>query len=115
MSSIWDMFVRVLLDIPKENVLSKQSMSWRLMTLLPRLLDSDDFTLLHHYLAGNIDKRKLFQLSSHVANLFDQYLTYRPDWLTQWEVGRQVRGLGESQAWQASLREALMEHTAGLG
>ena len=105
-SFIWDMFVRVLPDIPKESAFSKQSMSWKLMTLLPQLLDSDDFALLRHYLTDDTDKRKLFQLSSRAADLFDQYLVYRPDWLTQWESGRLVEGLGESQAWQAPLWKA---------
>ena len=82
-SFIWDMFVRVLPDIPKESAFSKQSMSWKLMTLLPQLLDGDDFALLRHYLTDDTDKRKLFQLSSRAADLFDQYLVYRPDWLTQ--------------------------------
>lgn len=89
-SFIWDMFVRVLPDIPKESAFSKQSMSWKLMTLLPQLLDGDDFALLRHYLTDDTDKRKLFQLSSRAADLFDQYLVYRPEWLTQWEAGRLV-------------------------
>ena len=112
-SFIWDMFVRVLPDIPKESAFNKQSMSWKLMTLLPQLLD--DFALLRHYLTDDTDKRKLFQLSSRAADLFDQYLVYRPDWLTQWEAGRLVEGLGESQAWQAPLWKALVEYTAELG
>ncbi|MGQ7116233.1 exodeoxyribonuclease V subunit gamma, partial [Escherichia sp. TWPC-MK] len=45
-SFIWDMFVRVLPEIPKESAFNKQSMSWKLMTLLPQLLDREDFTLL---------------------------------------------------------------------
>ncbi|MEG1419735.1 MAG: exodeoxyribonuclease V subunit gamma [Citrobacter sp.] len=114
-SFIWDMFVRVLPDIPKESAFSKQSMSWKLMTLLPQLLGNEEFTLLRHYLTDDTDKRKLFQLSSRAADLFDQYLVYRPDWLTQWEAGKQVEGLGESQIWQAPLWKALVEYTAELG
>lgn len=93
-SFIWEMFVRVLPDIPKESAFSKQSMSWKLMTLLPQLLDKDEFVLLRHYLTDDTDKRKLFQLSARAADLFDQYLVYRPDWLTQWEAGKSVEGLG---------------------
>ena len=114
-SFIWDMFVRVLPEIPKESAFNKQSMSWKLMTLLPQLLDREDFTLLRHYLTDDSDKRKLFQLSSKAADLFDQYLVYRPDWLTQWEAGHLVEGLGEAQAWQAPLWKALVEYTHELG
>lgn len=97
-SFIWDMFVRVLPEIPKESAFNKQSMSWKLMTLLPQLLEREDFTLLRHYLTDDSDKRKLFQLSSKAADLFDQYLVYRPEWLAQWETGHLVEGLGEAQA-----------------
>ncbi|HAY5025231.1 TPA: exodeoxyribonuclease V subunit gamma [Escherichia coli] len=114
-SFIWDMFVRVLPEIPKESAFNKQSMSWKLMTLLPQLLDREDFTLLQHYLADDSDKRKLFQLSSKAADLFDQYLVYRPEWLAQWETGHLVEGLGEAQAWQAPLWKALVEYTHELG
>ncbi|HCN1398949.1 TPA: exodeoxyribonuclease V subunit gamma [Escherichia coli] len=114
-SFIWDMFVRVLPEIPKESAFNKQSMSWKLMTLLPQLLDREDFTLLRHYLTDDSDKRKLFQLSSKAADLFDQYLVYRPDWLAQWEIGHLVEGLGEAQAWQAPLWKALVEYTHQLG
>ncbi|WP_097450297.1 exodeoxyribonuclease V subunit gamma [Escherichia coli] len=113
-SFIWDMFVRVLPEIPKESAFNKQSMSWKLMTLLPQLLEREDFTLLRHYLTDDSDKRKLFQLSSKAADLFDQYLVYRPDWLAQWETGHLVEGLGEAQAWQAPLWKALVEYTHQL-
>ncbi|WP_097419651.1 exodeoxyribonuclease V subunit gamma [Escherichia coli] len=114
-SFIWDMFVRVLPEIPKESAFNKQSMSWKLMTLLPQLLEREDFTLLRHYLTDDSDKRKLFLLSSKAADLFDQYLVYRPDWLAQWETGHLVEGLGEAQAWQAPLWKALVEYTDELG
>ncbi|GCZ62384.1 exonuclease V gamma subunit RecC [Escherichia coli] len=114
-SFIWDMFVRVLPEIPKESAFNKQSMSWKLMTLLPQVLEREDFTLLRHYLTDDSDKRKLFQLSSKAADLFDQYLVYRPDWLAQWETGHLVEGLGEAQAWQAPLWKALVEYTDELG
>lgn len=103
------MFVRVLPEIPKESAFNKQSMSWKLMTLLPQLLDREDFTLLRHYLTDDSDKRKLFQLSSKAADLFDQYLVYRPDWLAQWEAGNLVEGLGG-----AGLASAVVEGVGGI-
>ena len=114
-SFIWDMFVRVLPDIPGESAFNKQSMSWKLMTLLPELIDGDEFVMLRHYLHDDTDKRKLFQLASRVADLYDQYLVYRPEWLTRWEAGELIDGLDENQRWQAPLWKVLVEHTAALG
>lgn len=108
-SFIWEMFVRVLPDIPKESAFSKQSMSWKLMTLLPQLLDKDEFVLLRHYLTDDTDKRKLFQLSARAASLFDQYLVYRPDWLTQWEAGKPWKVWGG-----AKLAGAAVESIGGI-
>ncbi|MNV07758.1 RecBCD enzyme subunit RecC [compost metagenome] len=71
--------------------------------------------MLRHYLSDDTDKRKLFQLASRTADLYDQYLVYRPDWLTRWEAGALVDGLPEAQIWQAPLWKALVEHTAKLG
>ncbi len=114
-SFIWEMFVRVLPDIPGESAFNKQGMSWKLMTLLPDLIAGDEFVMLRHYLSDDTDKRKLFQLASRIADLYDQYLVFRPEWLTRWEAGERVDGLDESQQWQAPLWKALVEHTAALG
>lgn len=112
---IWEMFVCVLEDIPAESAFTKQSMSWKLMSLLPQMLSRPEFTMLNHYLEDDNDHRKLFQLCSRVADLFDQYLVYRPDWLSHWEAGKWVDGLDDVQLWQAPLWKALVEHTAQLG
>ena len=114
-SFIWDMFVRVLPDIPKQSAFNKQSMSWKLMTLLPEMLTHDEFAMLRHYLNDDTDKRKLFQLASRTADLYDQYLVYRPEWLTRWEAGELIDGLDQAQVWQAPLWKALVEHTEKLG
>ncbi|GAA0471751.1 MULTISPECIES: exodeoxyribonuclease V subunit gamma [Tatumella] len=112
---IWQMFMQVLPGIPRQSAFNKSAMSWKLMTLLPEMLARDDFLPLRHYLNDDDDKRKLFQLSSRIADLFDQYLVYRPDWLNQWQQQQLVEGLGDAQQWQAPLWRALVEYTAELG
>lgn len=114
-SFIWDMFVRILPDIPEQSAFNKQSMSWKLMTLLPEMLVQEAFTPLRQYLADDSDKRKLFQLASRVADLYDQYLVYRPEWLTRWEADERVDDLDDAQQWQAPLWKALVAHTEALG
>ncbi|WP_256853133.1 exodeoxyribonuclease V subunit gamma [Pantoea sp. Fr+CA_20] len=114
-SFIWEMFVRVLPDIPVESAFSKASMSWKLMHRLPSLLRQDEFASLRHYLSDDGDKRKLFQLSARIADLFDQYLVYRADWLNSWERGQNIDGLGDAQIWQAALWRDLVNYTEELG
>ncbi|SFN09325.1 DNA helicase/exodeoxyribonuclease V, gamma subunit [Izhakiella capsodis] len=113
---IWDMFIRVLPDIPKESAFNKSSMSWKLMAILPEMLALPAFRQLHYYLTEDINCRKLFQLASRVADLFDQYLVYRPDWLNAWEKGEQVADLSDdlTQQWQATLWRRLVAYTAEL-
>lgn len=114
-SFIWQMFTRVLPDIPDESAFAKPAMTWRLMALLPRLCQQPDFAAISEYLRDDDDKRKVFQFAARVADLFDQYLVYRPDWLESWQRGEVIDGIGEAQRWQAPLWRALMAETERAG
>ena len=111
---IWEMFTRVLSGIPKESAFSKDAMTWKLMALLPNYLDDPAFKPLLHYLKDDEDKRKLHQLAGRVADLFDQYLVYRPDWLSAWENDQLIDGLSDNQYWQKTLWLALQRYTEDL-
>lgn len=112
---IWDMFTKVLPGIPKESAFSKDAMTWKLMWLLPGKLEEPEFAALQHYLTDDSDKRKIHQLAARVADLFDQYLVYRPEWLKTWQQGRLVEeDLDASQLWQAPLWRSLCEYTEML-
>ncbi|BAO00124.1 hypothetical protein HHS_01540 [Candidatus Pantoea carbekii] len=100
---IWNMFLKVLPEIPEEYAFTKTQMTWKLMHCLPNLLNKKNFYSIKQYLYADDDKRKLHQLSMRIATLFDQYLIYRPDWLNIWENGQLIDGLGKTQQWQAEL------------
>jgi len=112
---IWDMFTKVLPGIPKESAFSKDAMTWKLMWLLPEMLMQPEFAPLQHYLIDDGDKRKIHQLAGRVADLFDQYLVYRPQWLESWQRQELIDELAEAQPWQAALWRRLVEYTDELG
>ena len=108
-SFIWEMFTRVLPDMPSVSPFNKGAMSWQLMVLLPGLLSRPAFAPLASYLSPNgeaPEQVRLWQLCEQIADLFDQYLVYRPDWIASWEAGgglaAELDGV-EGQAWQPEL------------
>ncbi|TNH06464.1 exonuclease V subunit gamma, partial [Testudinibacter sp. TR-2022] len=86
-SFIWHQYHRTLPNVPQRNAFEKESMQWHLMALIPTLLLLPEFAELKQYLSGQpqTEQQKLYQLSGKIADLFDQYLVYRPEWITAWE------------------------------
>ena len=94
-SFIWEMFTRVLAaDVPRQSPYNKGAMSWHLMTILPALLAVPPLPLWVGASGGRWtgavirEQVRLWQLCQKVADLFDQYLVYRPDWIARWEEGK---------------------------
>ncbi|MGE4534321.1 exodeoxyribonuclease V subunit gamma [Halomonas sp.] len=116
---LWQAYRSVLGEeqVPPVSPFDKPRLVWRLMRLLPALLDSDTFTPLARFLEGDDDLRKRHQLAERLADLFDQYQVYRADWLAAWAAGEDVlitargesRPLAEEQRWQAELWRALRD------
>ncbi|GAK85597.1 exodeoxyribonuclease V gamma chain [Vibrio ponticus] len=92
---IWNMFTEVLPDVPKRSAFNKESMSWKLMHILPTMLDLPEFAPLQRYLLDDQDSSKLYQLAEKIADIFDGYLVYRPEWIASWESGQVVAEIGD--------------------
>ncbi|SDS62303.1 exodeoxyribonuclease V subunit gamma [Pseudomonas prosekii] len=117
-SFMWQVYRMVLGrdEIPVKSLLDKAPLTWRLMRLLPQLIDQPHFEPLQRFLTHDTDLRKRYQLSERLADLFDQYQVYRADWLEDWAEGKhQLRnGRGEAKpltpanCWQAELWRALL-------
>lgn len=84
-SFLWQQYRLLFPGLPKENIFDRQITTWRLMRIIPDVLEQAEFKPLRSYLKKQKDQFKLFQLSSKIADLFDQYLVYRPNWLIGWE------------------------------
>lgn len=112
---IWEMFTRILPDVPKRSAFNKEAMTWKLMERLPALLPRDEFAPLRRYLEHDDDQSKCYQLAEKIADIFDGYLVYRPDWIATWEAGEEVAELDGEQPWQPILWRDLYQYTLDLG
>ncbi|MGL6071965.1 exodeoxyribonuclease V subunit gamma, partial [Craterilacuibacter sp.] len=99
----WQLMQQVLPGLPRKSTFVPEVLSWRLMALLPTLA-GEPYQALARYLEGG--EASAFELSGKVADIFDQYLVFRPEWIRAWEKG-ELLGLGEDEAWQAALWRVL--------
>lgn len=74
----------------------QQVLLWRLFHALPQLADQPQFREVRQYLQGQNHAIKCYQLAEAISDVFDKYLVYRPDILSQWDQGT-------DQSWQAAL------------
>ena len=83
---------------------------WRIQELLPTYKDHPAFQTLRDYLhtspSPEDDATRAFQLAGRIAEVFDQYLIYRPDLLLQWE------DRPDEKDWQAVLWQQLCQGQA---
>lgn len=103
-SFMWQLVRRAFPDLPLRSPLDCEPLAWRVLRELPLLQQVEAAALHRHWQAA--DARGRFELASRVADVFDQYLVYRPDWILGWEQGR-LFGLGADEAWQAALWRAM--------
>ena len=93
---LWTMARAVLRHLPPTSNFDQPVMHWRLMALLRDLEETPCFAPVRAYLDGGHDEFRRYELAGRIADCFDQYLVYRPDWITCWEAG-------EEDDWQAEL------------
>ncbi len=114
---LWRSYRQILgaANVPPRSPVDKSAFTWRLMRDLPLLTEQPVFSALAHYLRA-AEPERLWQLASRLADLFDQYQVYRPDWLGDWAAGRdwlaapQRGGMSvpPDQLWQPQLWRAVL-------
>ncbi|MGB5831076.1 MAG: exodeoxyribonuclease V subunit gamma [Thiohalocapsa sp.] len=110
-SFFWRVFRAWIADLPEHSGYDREQLAWRIYARLPARLGDAAFGELAGYLGGEPRALKRWQLSRRIADLFDQYLVYRPELLLDWEAGREPHWQGK--VWQAELWRELSAEIAG--
>lgn len=107
---IWSMARTIYPEIPDLLPSEKGPMSWEIFDLLGNGGGKIHRSLRHYTERGGEEGSELrrWQLARSIADVFDQYLVYRPGLLLGWERGDTVYG-GETEVWQEELWRALVE------
>jgi exodeoxyribonuclease V gamma subunit len=98
---IYEIIGKVIPDLPEQSPFDPKFLTWKIMKILPTLIEMPAFESIKNYLDKGGFDLKGFQLAERIADLMDQYLLYRPDWIFRWEKG-------EEDHWQAVLWRALI-------
>jgi exodeoxyribonuclease V gamma subunit len=88
--------------------LSEELLEWAIRATLPGLLKEPEFSELARYLASDPHGVRIAELGARLATVFDQYLTYRPEWTRAWEGGGIV-SVGPEDRFQALLFRKVAE------
>ena len=98
-------------EFPAVSPYDRSRLVWRVMRLIsanPGLSGA-----IRAYLsAGRGSDLHLYQLAREITLLFDEYLMYRPDWIMDWQTGRQEEA-GHA-GWQSELWRLIQEDLRGL-
>lgn len=107
--SLWQWIARVVPGVRAESPFAPGVLAWRIFAAFDDPAFGAAHPRLNDYLVRS-DAAMRFQLAQQVAGVFDQYITYRPQWLAQWSVGRRsvledgaAASACADDAWQAAL------------
>jgi len=135
-SFIWQLAQILMPDDPHIPIFEKSNLRWQILERLPEKLSDERYKNLSSYIealsntklstATNSEQEKfqtsehvLFELSDALADLFDAYQNYRPDWVAAWESGELIStassgdtNFSNLEVWQADLWRSLYPKSA---
>jgi exodeoxyribonuclease V gamma subunit len=111
--------------VPEQSPYSREVLSWRIYALLATetVLNDSVFKPATCYWLDQITDDlppnttietsskadlKRYQLAGQMADLYEQYLIFRPDWLDAWQGGEEAIQLSVDNKWQAKLWQLLI-------
>ncbi|MBI5277368.1 MAG: exodeoxyribonuclease V subunit gamma [Burkholderiales bacterium] len=112
---LWTQVASVVRDTKQDSPFEPASLTWRVYAAFGDKAFVQAHPRLGSYLAAaKSDEVMRYELAVRTAELVEQYVTYRPDWLVRWQRGESIDKLGADQAWQADLWRRIA-NDLGLG
>ncbi len=102
-----ELFHKIKPDLPEISPFDPDIMKFKLMNLIPAYMNTKAFADVKKYLHEDATGMMLYQISGIIADLFDQYLVFRPEMILSWEKGM-------DDHWQAILWRALVKENGGM-
>lgn len=109
---LWETYRAVAPAGAEVSAVAPEVATWHLMALLGAVGDDPRFAPVRSYLGDAADDRKRYELARRLADTFEQYQVYRPDWIVDWE-----RGTGEGwqpELWRRLVGRGVRHHRAAL-
>ena len=101
---------RQVADLPEKSPFAPEILTWKILKILPGLIETPEFETLKNYVKDDISGLKKFQLAEKIAAVFDRYVILRPEMVTRWDRGENpFADIFEESAWQAVLWKKLTE------
>lgn len=120
---LWKLIRTIASDdkVPEQSPYSREVLTWRIYDILAleTIINDKNLSEATHYWnsqhslehSERRDDFKRYQLAKQLADLFEQYLIFRPDWLDAWEKGKPIDGIDSKEyLWQAKIWQMLVKH-----
>ncbi|WDE14105.1 exodeoxyribonuclease V subunit gamma [Thalassomonas haliotis] len=125
---LWKLMRSVASDdeVPDQSPYSREVLTWRICALLgsDKVVNNPEFDQPSRYWQGETSAEraslKRYQLATQLADLYEQYLIFRPQWIDAWQrresifhgeedTRAQLSGLDDIEKWQGLLWQLLIE------
>ncbi|MEM0910976.1 MAG: exodeoxyribonuclease V subunit gamma, partial [Pseudomonadota bacterium] len=112
---VWDLSRNVLgkANVPTQSPYKREVLQWRIFEILSSQ-ENDQDSLASFFTYFNLSQRdtaQMFDVAVRLADVFEQYAVYRPQWLTDWEKGRDPSEFkdidSDVMGWQKTLWQRL--------
>ena len=100
-------------DSSDKRFFDKDIMTWKCMDIILRERDNPKFSEVSSYIVNDITGIKLYQLATKIIDLFDQYMTFRPEMIINWDKNTMNAGW-QSELWRLLTNSISKEHPPAL-